>query len=40
MYEVGNWGELDAAIKRLDLDSTKIIGAYRDAVRWAGFFIG
>jgi c-di-GMP-related signal transduction protein len=40
MYEVGNWSELDADINRLDLDSTKIIDAYLDAVRWAGFFIG
>jgi EAL and modified HD-GYP domain-containing signal transduction protein len=40
MYEIGNWNELDTAMQGLNLDSTKVIASYLDAVRWAGFFIG
>ena len=39
-YEAANWNELDAAIRDLHLDGTKIMDFYLEAVLWSGYLVG
>jgi c-di-GMP-related signal transduction protein len=39
-YEAANWDELDVAIRDLQLDGTKIMNFYLDAVLWSGYLVG
>lgn len=39
-YEAASWNELDAAIRDLHLDGTKIMDFYLEAVLWSGYLVG
>ena len=39
-YEAANWNKLDATIRELHLDGSKIMDFYLDAVLWSGYLVG
>ncbi len=40
LYEAGQWRELESVMAQLNMDGTKIMNYYLDALRWSEYFIG
>lgn len=40
LYEAGQWRELEQVMAQLNMDGTKIMSYYLDALRWSEYFIG